>query len=201
MPLREILPGIFTWPWFSERHGYDFNGYLLRHPGGNVAIDPVEMPDAVLDEIAAAGVARIVLTNRNHFRAAAKLKARTGARIAVHASDAEFVRKQGIEADDALAPGERIAGLEVVDAHGKSPGEVALWDAQRRLLIVGDACVGKPPGALALLPAKVIDDLPGLQETLRRLARLEPEILLVGDGAPILAGAASALQALVGSFA
>jgi glyoxylase-like metal-dependent hydrolase (beta-lactamase superfamily II) len=199
--MREILPGVLTWPWFSERHGYDFNGYLIRHPQGNVAVDPVEMPEDVLEALAREGVARILLTNRNHFRAAARLKERTGARVSVHPADGEFVRKNGVAADDALAVGQRVAGFEVVAAQGKSPGEIALWDAGRRLLIVGDACVGKPPGALALLPAKVIDDLPALQRSIRRLAELDPEALLVGDGAPILKGAGAALRELAGSFA
>ena len=29
--MREILNDIFTWPWFSEPHGYNFNGHLIRH--------------------------------------------------------------------------------------------------------------------------------------------------------------------------
>jgi glyoxylase-like metal-dependent hydrolase (beta-lactamase superfamily II) len=217
MALREIVPGILTWPWFSERHGYDFNGYLLRHSEGNVAIDPVEPSEAVLDELAREGVKRIVLTNRNHFRAAAKLRERTGARVAVHPADAEFVKTNGVAPDDDLKYGDTIrisAGpppqggeirmvspdFVVVDARGKSPGEIALWDAARGILLVGDACVGKPPGALKLLPPKVIDDLPALQNSLRRLAALEPRIILVGDGACLLENAAAALHALVRSF-
>ena len=149
--MREILPGILTWPWFSERQGYDFNGYLFRLPGGNLCVDPVEMQEEVLGEIAEAGVARIVLTNRNHFRAAAALQARTSARVAVHPADAAFVRAQGVAVDDELLPGGRFAGFEVVDASGKSPGEVALWNPARRILLVGDACVGKPAGECALL--------------------------------------------------
>ena len=34
-PMREIVEGVITWPWRSEPHGYDFNGYFVRHPGGN----------------------------------------------------------------------------------------------------------------------------------------------------------------------
>jgi glyoxylase-like metal-dependent hydrolase (beta-lactamase superfamily II) len=199
--MREILPGILTWPWFSQRHGYDFNGYLIRHAAGNVAVDPAEMSEEVLEELRGEGVARIVLTNRNHFRAAARVKAATGARVAIHPDDAEFARKNGVAPDDALAHGQGVAGFAVVDASGKSPGEIALWDAARRLLIVGDACVGKPPGALALLPAKVIDDLPRLQQSLRRLAALPAEAILVGDGAPVLRGGQAALEALARSFA
>ena len=32
--MREIVTDIVTWPWFSEPHGYNFNGHLVRHPGG-----------------------------------------------------------------------------------------------------------------------------------------------------------------------
>ncbi len=198
MSLREIVPGVLTWPWFSERHGYDFNGYLLRHPGGNVAVDPVEMPAEVLEALQREGVARIVLTNRNHFRAAALLRERTGARVAVHPADAAFVEKNGVAVDEALAYGAAVADFSVLDAHGKSPGEVALWNGA--LLLLGDACVGSPPGALKLLSPKVIDDLPALHSSLRRLAGLPAQVLLLGDGTPILHDGAAALQALVRSF-
>jgi glyoxylase-like metal-dependent hydrolase (beta-lactamase superfamily II) len=195
--MREILPGILTWAWFAERQGYDFNGYLLRLPGGNLCVDPVEMTDDVLREIAAEGVQRIVLTNRNHFRASMKVKERTGARIAIHPADAGFARGKGTAIDEELQPGQRLGPLAVVAAPGKSPGEVALHWPERRLLVVGDACVGKPPGSCALLPDAVIDDKPRLVASLRALADLDFDALLLGDGAPILAGGREALRQLV----
>ena len=67
--MHEIVPGVLTWPWFSDRHGYNFNGHLVRHASGNVCVDPVDMSDEVLEQLADEGVARIVLTNRNHVRA------------------------------------------------------------------------------------------------------------------------------------
>ena len=198
--MREILPGILTWPWFSARHGYDFNGWLLRHPQGNLCIDPAEMSNEVLEEISAEGVARVLLTNRNHFRASMRVKERTGARIAIDPKDAAFAREKGTTVDDELRPGDRVGPLVVVDAQGKSPGEVALHWPERRILFVGDACVGKPPGECALLPDAVIDDKRALIESLRRLAMLEFDALLVGDGAPLLEAGRSALQRLVASL-
>ena len=56
--MKEILPDIFTWTWFSQPHGYDFNGHLIRHRDGNLCIDPVQPDDAVLAEMAAMGVAK-----------------------------------------------------------------------------------------------------------------------------------------------
>jgi glyoxylase-like metal-dependent hydrolase (beta-lactamase superfamily II) len=195
--MREILSGILTWPWFSARHGYDFNGWIVRHPQGNLCIDPVEMSSEVLEEISAEGVARVLLTNRNHFRASMRVKERTGARIAIHPKDAAFARERGTAVDDELRIGERVAPFAVVDAHGKSPGEIALHWPERGILLVGDACVGKPPGECALLPDAVIDDKSALIESLRRLAGLEFDSLLLGDGAPVLEGGRLALQRLV----
>ncbi|TMG82259.1 MAG: hypothetical protein E6H74_11235, partial [Betaproteobacteria bacterium] len=68
--VNEIVPDIFTWAWFSEPHGYNFNGYLVRHPEVNLCIDPVLPGDENLADIARVGVAMILLTNRNHSRAA-----------------------------------------------------------------------------------------------------------------------------------
>jgi glyoxylase-like metal-dependent hydrolase (beta-lactamase superfamily II) len=199
--MNELLPGVFTWTWFSERHGYDFNGWLFRVPGGNVCVDPVEMGDDVLEAIAREGVAHVVLTNRNHVRASAKVRARTGARVAIHPADATYAREQGAVLDEELAAGGTVGPFSVLDAHGKSPGEIALSWPARRILVVGDACVGKPPGALALLSPKVIDDLPALQQSLARLAdEADFDTLLPGDGAPILTGGRAALRALVASF-
>jgi glyoxylase-like metal-dependent hydrolase (beta-lactamase superfamily II) len=88
-----------------------------------------------------------------------------------------------------------------VDAQGKSPGEIALHWPERRILLVGDACVGNPPGECALLPDKVIDDKRTLIESLRRLSKLQFDTLLVGDGASILQDGRAALERLVARLA
>src|SRR5947209_16905673 len=123
--MREIVPGILTWPSYSARFGYDFNGFLVRRPDGNLVIDPVEPTDDDLAAIVREGVARIVVTNRNHYRAAARVRERTGARVAVHPADAAFVRDKGVIVDDALAHFERVGPFVVVPAAGKSPGAIA----------------------------------------------------------------------------
>ncbi len=199
--LHELLPDVWTWPWFSERHGYDFNGYLFRHAGGNVVVDPVAMSDEILEELADIGVSRIFITNRNHTRASGRLRERTGARVAIHPADARHARAEGAVIDDDLRLGDHAGPFTVVAADGKSPGEVALHWPQRHILVIGDACVGKPPGSCALLPEAVMDDPAALRRTLARLCReLEFDVLLFGDGAPILAGGRAALANLVKTF-
>ena len=198
--MREVVSDIFTWPWFSEPHGYNFNGHFILHAGGNLCIDPVEPAEEELNEIARHGVGRILLTNRNHSRAANKVRARTGARTAIHPADASHARSQSTELDAELIIGEKVGPLVVVGVPGKSPGEVALHWPERKILIVGDAVVGDPPGRCKLLPEKVIDAPARLRESVRTLLALDFDILLPGDGVPILQGAKERLRELVNIF-
>ena len=198
--MREIVQGIVTWESFSEPHGYDFNGYFLRHPGGNLCIDPVDPPEDVLVLLGREGVARILITNRNHMRKAMVVREQSGAPVTIHPDDAAYARQQGATIDAELRPGERIGPLTVVGVPGKSPGEVALHWPERRLLVVGDAAIGNPPGRLSLLRERVMDDPPRLRRSLRALAELDPDVVLVGDGVSIVGGAGAQLRALVASF-
>ena len=88
----------------------------------------------------------------------------------------------------------------IVGVPGKSPGEIALHDPARRLLIVGDAVIGNPPGRLSLLRERVMDDPARLRESVRRLLELDFDGLLVGDGPPIRTGGHERLRELVASF-
>ncbi|MCY4497957.1 MAG: MBL fold metallo-hydrolase, partial [Rhodospirillaceae bacterium] len=129
-----------------------------------------------------------------------KVGGRTRAPTAIHRDDAAHAQGEGAEIDEDLVIGDTVGPLEVVDASGKSPGEVAFYWPERRTLIVGDAVIGNPPGACALLPDRVVDDCRRLQENVRRLLEFDVDTLLVGDGVSILTGARDRLAALVKSF-
>jgi glyoxylase-like metal-dependent hydrolase (beta-lactamase superfamily II) len=199
--MREIVDGVVTWAWFSEPHGYDFNGYFVRHPAGNLCIDPVEPSTEVLELLAREGVAHVLLTNRNHVRRANLVRERTGAPVAIHPADAAYARAQGAVIDAELRVGERVGPFVVIGVPGKSPGEVAFHCPQRRRLIVGDAVIGNPPAKLSLLREKVMDDPAQLRASIRSLAEVDVDVLLPGDGVPILRDARARLRELVASFA
>jgi glyoxylase-like metal-dependent hydrolase (beta-lactamase superfamily II) len=198
--MREIIADVFTWSRLSEPHGYNFNGYLITQPSGNLCVDPVEPSPEDLVELARRGLSRIVLTNRNHVRGANMVRARTNARIALHPHDIAYARGQGAEVDDELHAGERIGPLVVVPVPGKSPGEVALHWPERRVLIVGDLIIGNPPGQCRLLREQVMDDPPRLRQSVRALLGLDFATLLVGDGEPIIGDAKRRVEELVASF-
>ena len=94
--MRIIAGDILTWSWFSQPHGYDFNGFLISDRAGNLAIDPVEPTEQILHELVQRGVSRILLTNRNHVRAVNRVRASTGARTATGASRDVF----GLDVDN-----------------------------------------------------------------------------------------------------
>ena len=81
--------------------------------------------------------------------------------------------------DQELLPG----GIWVVHLRDqKSPGESALFIQQGRgVLIVGDALIGKPAGAVTMLPAEKYVDAVKAKEGLRRLLRYNFDSILVGD--------------------
>jgi len=203
--MQEIVSNVFTWQWFSEPHGYDFNGYLICHAAGrrygnNLCIDPVQPSEQDLKEIARFGVVRILLTNRNHSRAANQVRAATSAKTSIHSEDAPHAKSQGAQLDTAIDVGERIGPLLVIGVPGKSPGEVAFYWPERRILIIGDAVIGSPPGRCGLLREKVMDDPPRLKQSVRKLLALDFDTLLPGDGTPILNGAKERLEELVQTF-
>ena len=199
--METIATDIRTWSWFSTPHGYNFNGLLISHPQGNICIDPVDASAADLEEIVHARPTRVLLTNRNHVRAANQLRERTGARVAIHPADAPYARGQSAVIDDELRVGERVGPLTVVAVPGKSPGEIALHWPERKILIVGDAVIGNPPGRCSLLREAVLDDPPRLRESVRKLLAIDFDTLLFGDGVSIMSGAKDRLRELVATFA
>jgi len=198
--METIFGDGFTWSWFSEPHGYNFNSIVIPDLDGNICIDPVEPSDEVMKELVRMSVTSIFLTNRNHVRAANKIREHTGARCHIHREDAAYAKGQGAVLDDELIDGETIGPLKVISVSGKSPGEVALLWPQRKTLIVGDAVVGNPAGQLSLLHDRVMDDPARLRRSVHQLLALDFDTILVGDGVSIIGDAKQRLRELVDSF-
>ncbi len=198
--MQEFLPDVFIWSWFSEPHGYDFHGTLLLSAAGNLCIDPVDPSEEVLDRLAKEGVAQILITNRNHTRAANRVRERTGAKVAIHPADAAYAREQGTAIYAELGVGESVWPFNLLGVPGKLSGEIALHDPARRMLVVGDAVIGNPPGQLSLLRERVMDDPARLRASVRSLLELDFDTLMVGDGVSIREGGRERLRELVASF-
>jgi hydroxyacylglutathione hydrolase len=95
----------------------------------------------------------------------------------------------GRPVDRRLREGDEVAGFRVIDVPGHSPGHIAYWRESDRVLILGDV----------LNNMDVVTGLPGLKEpkvffttdpktnrdSARKLAPLEPRLVLFGHGAPL----------------
>jgi glyoxylase-like metal-dependent hydrolase (beta-lactamase superfamily II) len=194
--MREILDGMVMLSWASSRTA-TLGRYFIRHR--ETSASTRWSPPRVL-AVRPRGVSRILLTNRNHVRRATLVRERTGAPVAIPPADAAHARGQGALIDAELRVGERIGPFTVVGVPGKSPGEVAFHCPKRRLLIVGDAVIGNPPGRLSLLREKIMDDPAQLRASVAALADLDLETMLVGDGVPVLHDAGARLRELVATF-
>lgn len=191
------LPNSFMWSRWQPDRGLPFNSHFFVMPTGNVAVDPLPLDASDAEHIAAlGGIAEIVVTNRDHVRDAAALRGRFGARIVTSQSEASLL---GIPVDRVLGDGESVfpGAVAVVLDCQKTPGEFALHFPKLKAVLVGDAVMGAPAGTLSLLPDEKYADVGRAALALRRLVALQPDVLLVGDGAPLWSGATRALGALI----
>jgi hydroxyacylglutathione hydrolase len=91
--------------------------------------------------------------------------------------------------DRHLREGDEVGGFKVLDVPGHSPGHIAYWRESDRVLVLGDV----------LNNVDVVTGRPGLNDpkpyfthdpgenrrSARRLAQLEPKLVLFGHGAPL----------------
>ena len=94
-----------------------------------------------------------------------------------------------------LKDGDMVGPVRVLHTPGHTPGHLAMWWPERRILFAGDA-IATYPVFEAGWPAFNLN--PTQQRTsIRRMADLEAEVVAVGHGDPITGGAAERLRSLV----
>jgi len=88
-----------------------------------------------------------------------------------------------------LREGDEVAGFQVLDVPGHSPGHVAYWRESDRTLIAGDVLnnMNVMTGITGLHEPRVefTTDPPRNRESARRLAALEPALVCFGHGPPL----------------
>ncbi len=196
------------------------NCYLLDQSDGWVLID-TGMPNnskKILSyaeknlHLAPKDIKTIIITHAHidHIGSAAQLKSETGAKIASHADDADYIsgkkkldmpakgmklrfmlmrfimpffKAQPVQTDILLKDGDTIAGLQVLHTPGHTPGSICLIDPKRNVLFVGDLIRfmdGKIIGPPITMDAGQIDD------SIKKLAKLDYDIMLSGHGQPLM---------------
>ena len=193
--MKALLPGIWQWSWFSEEKQLNFNGLFLTVGEHRIVVDPPPLTGEASALIRRQGqLDYIIVTNRDHVREAAACQADFRCQLQVPDADASQMDLKPTKTfkDGELLPG----GIWVIHLQDqKSPGESALFVQQGRgVLIVGDALIGKPAGALSLLPEEKYADATKAKAGLQRLLKYQFDAILVGDGTSILTGAKAAVE-------
>jgi len=194
--MNEIVKGVYIWSVFSEEKKLNFNGYFIptQHPlFGNVVIDPPLVSDLDLAQMETLGlVQQILITNRNHIRWSCELREKFNAEIRMNSADAQ---SEDMISDHNFGDGDMLAGFlkAVVIPDNKSPGETALYWEEKKILFLGDALIGKPPGDVSLLPPEKYADIEKARAGIQVLDALNFDSVLMGDGEPILTGGKKAI--------
>lgn len=192
--MKQLLPGIWQWSWFSREKQLDFNGLFMMVGEHRVLVDPPPMTADEMAQIKRGPVDYIVITNRDHEREAATYRTEFRCQVIVPEIDAPQME---VKADKTYKDGELLpGGIWAVHLKAqKSPGECALFIQQGKgIMIVGDALIGKPPGSISMLAPEKYADVGRAREGLGRLLKYHFDTLLVGDGVSITTGAKQAVE-------
>jgi len=164
----------------------------------------------------ASEVSTIILTHyhMDHVGSAKELKDITKANVAAHLEDADFVagkksfpkpknilfravssfiKPTPVEVDVVLKDGDRIGNLTVISVPGHSPGSIALFDEQRKILFAGDTLRfdgGKVTGA----PKQFTWDTAKEKKSIEKMSKLDFDIMLPGHGELLKANASKAVK-------
>ena len=198
----KLLDDIYTWSVFSDEKQLNFNGWFIQNQSssfGNIVIDPPEPSEKDLVQMQKlGGVQQIIITNQHHIRRASVIREKFNSKIQINSADAGKIE---LNCDSNFSNGEILAGFlkAVVVPNNKTPGETALYWEDRKLLYVGDALIGDPPGKLRLLPEKMYADIQRAKNGIKTLMDFDFDTLLVGDGDSILSGAKTAVAEFINS--
>jgi len=162
--------------------------------------------------------------HRDHVGSIAELTERTSARVLAHRLDAAVIRGEQPELEPLLSEPERIlhekiakdvppanwvrvdreledgdeidlgAGARVIHVPGHTPGSIAVYVPNRRILFTGDA-VASVNGTLVVGVFNVDPKL--ARDSVRKLAELDFEVACCGHGPPMDRGASLAFRRLV----
>jgi hydroxyacylglutathione hydrolase len=198
--VRELADGVWQLDGFPKN---GVNIYVL----GDVLVDAGVRLDRgrILKQVAGRGISAHALTHAHpdHYGASRAVTEQLGIPLWCGAHDAEAVEAgkmvwlggrmipgpPSVPVARRLREGDEVAGFTVLHTPGHSAGHVAYWRESDRVLVAGDVLNGmnlltslpglhEPPSFFTPDPARN-------RESIRRIAALEPALVLFGHGPPL----------------
>jgi glyoxylase-like metal-dependent hydrolase (beta-lactamase superfamily II) len=217
----EIVPGI------HQIDGVNGNCYIIV--GDGLTLIDTGLPHGTVQILAylrnvlrknPSDVRTIVLTHFHidHTGNVVDLKRASGAKVAIHEADADYVsgkkarpspkgargllmsvmgrllfRTPDFQPDILLRDGAAVAGLACIHTPGHTPGSICLLDPGTKVLFSGDLL--RFDGVKIEGPApQFTPDMGGAMQSVKKIAPLDFEILLSGHGVPLKAGASERVR-------
>jgi hydroxyacylglutathione hydrolase len=198
--MRQLADGVWQLSGFPPNN---VNAYVI----GDVLIDAGTALDRrrILRQLEGRGISAHALTHAHfdHYGASHAVCERLGIPLWCGAGDVAAVEAGKMDARGgrkvrgpkahpvarALHEGDDVAGFTVLETPGHSPGHVSYWREADRVLLSGDVMWGYNPFLLRGGPREPFPPLspdPRLnRESARRIAELEPSLVLFGHGPPL----------------
>ena len=209
--MMEILPGVYQVP------GVQGNCYLLER-GGLILIDSglpwnsKKIVSYIRDTLGRdpLDLRYVILTHyhADHTGNATDLKEITGAKVAIHEEDADYLAGKkpiphlkslrgrlitlvsylwpisSVSPNLLLYDRDKIYRLECIHTPGNTSGSISLYDPELRLLFSGDAVITRN-GMVNGPPSWAIPDMDQAMQSVEKISRYDYEYLLPGHGMPI----------------
>jgi hydroxyacylglutathione hydrolase len=163
----------------------------------------------------------IIITHQHmdHVGSLSKMKEITGAKVAIHPADADYIRgkqphsgptfantmvkliqfiyrTKPIEPDILLNDGDLVGGYRVIHTPGHTPGTICLYNSQNKAIFVSDNLQYKE-GKLQSPSERLIPESEKYKESMKRLLNFDIEVILTGHTAPVTSGGGKLLREFV----
>jgi glyoxylase-like metal-dependent hydrolase (beta-lactamase superfamily II) len=136
-------------------------------------------------------VRHVVLTHRHpdHVGSLSDVLGRASSSVA-YAGAADIGEISSSNDIRAVADGDDVFGLQVIETPGHTPGSISLLDVGIGLLIAGDALNGNGDGTAITGPAdRYSSDMPTAEASVVKLTGFDFEAAAFGHGNPVVSGA------------
>jgi glyoxylase-like metal-dependent hydrolase (beta-lactamase superfamily II) len=196
--LQAVSDTLFHWSVYDPSIKCELGSIAVKVASGLVVVDPIPLaPEAWAELLAGSPLRAIFITNGNHVREAAALRAQY--QVPVVTAPATFREVAPLQPDVTLLENEHVYGASAIPIPGATPGETA-FHFSNGVLALGDAVINlDSEKGLELLPDKYCDDARQNRRSLEKLLALEFHTLTFAHGLPVTQRAKEKLRALLQS--